>query len=792
MLRLILFFFTILLNVFVAEVRANASLKFVVNDSTKSVTFSVYGASLTMIYVDGGTFTMGATEEQGSEATNEEKPQHKVTLDGYYIGQTEVTQALWKAVMGDNPSYFKGDDNRPIEDVRMNDIITFIGKLNEITGQNFRLPTEAEWEFAARGGNKSKGYKYSGSDNLMDVAWYVYNSNRTTEPVGTKAPNELGLYDMSGNVWEWCQDFWGPYRRSKQKNPQGPTDGYERVIRGGACYKDEMVCRNSFRYYLSPDLRGEFIGFRLVLPELNPKLPTSFTYVPPTVHVPTPKSYRTIVVNGIPFNMVLVDGGSFNMGTKDVPGGNVGYDETPVHQVTLDSFYIGQTEVTQELWLALMDDNPSYHKKGDMKMPVGNVGWNDCQAFIAKLDSLTGIPFRLPTEAEWEFAARGGNESKGYKYAGSDKIEEVAWYKKGADEEDKDDQNYGLHHVATKLPNELGIYDMSGNVCEWCQDFYDKTYYSTSPAYNPQGPSEGSLRVNRGGCWSVIAGGCTVAFRGNSLEDYKTPYDGLRLVFSPQELNDTLPPVATFNDAPTPIESFPLNPTFTVNGVSFAMITVEGGTFLMGTFKQDYYNELGLNWDANHEHEVTLRSYGIGQTEVTQELWQAVMGNNPSRFKDNKQNPVELVSWNDCQKFITKLNEITGQTFRLPTEAEWEFAARGGNKSQGYKFSGSNTLDDVAWYNGNSGIAVHQVATKAPNELGIYDMSGNVYEWCNDWYDEAYYRRSPLKNPKGPSMGSHRVLRGGCYDDYNNCSFFHRWYYFPDEKKYFIGFRLAL
>jgi len=777
MLRLILFFSTLLLSAFDAPIMANNNVKYIFNDSIKSITLLVYETPLTMVYVDGGTFTMGATEEQGDDAVYNERPTHKVTLDGYYIGQTEVTQALWKTVMGKNPSKLKGDDNRPVENVSRTDIMTFINKLNEITGQSFRLPTEAEWEFAARGGNKSKSYKYSGSNNLSDVAWYGYNTNHSTEPVATKVANELGIYDMSGNVSENCQDVWGRYSATKQKNPQGPKKGDGRVIRGGNWISEEKECRNSSRNMLLdyPYDYNSSVGLRLVLPEVTKELLSS---KPPVVSDRTPKSFRTIVVNGVPFDMILVEGGSFNMGTKDAPGGNIGNDETPVHQVTLDSFYIGQTEVTQELWLALMDDNPSYDNKGDMKMPVGNVGWNDCQTFIAKLNSLTGIPFRLPTEAEWEFAARGGNESKGYKYAGSNYLDDVAWYKKDADEVDKDGQNYGLHHVATKSPNELGIYDMSGNVSEWCQDWYDNFYYSVSPEHNPKGPEEGYRRINRGGNYSSKDSWCTVTSRGSYFEHDSNQYLGFRLVFSPQGLNGTLPQVAKYDDVPTPIECLPANPTFTVNGVTFKIITVEGGKFFMGNNKE--------------KHEVIIRNYGIGQTEVTQELWQAVMGSNPSRFIGNKQNPVEVVSWNDCQTFITRLNEITGQSFRLPTEAEWEFAARGGNKSKGYIYAGSNTLDDVAWYQDNSGTAVHPVATKTPNELGIYDMSGNVSEWCQDWYDDDYYRRSPLKNPTGPSTGSQRVLRGGCFGDEMSCSYFYRNHDFPNQKSYYYGFRLAL
>ncbi len=238
-------------------------------------TFTVNGVSFTMRLVEGGTFQMGATSEQGNDAYDNEKPVHKVSLKSYYIGETEVTQALWKAVMGSNPSYFKGD-NLPVENVSWNECQEFIRKLNQKTGKNFRLPTEAEWEYAARGGKKSKGYKYAGSNTLRDVAWFgqcngnTYdngNSGEKTHPVKGKAANELGLYDMSGNVWEWCQDWYGDYSSGSLSNPTGPSTGKSRVLRGGCWINFAMYCRVSFRHFNLPDNRGSYFGFRLALPQ---------------------------------------------------------------------------------------------------------------------------------------------------------------------------------------------------------------------------------------------------------------------------------------------------------------------------------------------------------------------------------------------------------------------------------------------------------------------------------------------------------------------------------------------
>ena len=227
--------------------------------------------------------------------------------------------------------------------------------------------------------------------------------------------------------------------------------------------------------------------------------------------------------------------------------------------------------------------------------------------------------------------------------------------------------------------------------------------------------------------------------------------------------------------------AFHENKTFTVNGVSFEMVFVEGGTFQMGSNDGDD-NEKPV-------HSVTLSDYYIGQTEVTQELWQAVMGSNPS-YDMGAKNPVNNVSWNDCQEFISKLNRLTGGCFRLSTEAEWEYAARGGNKSRGYKYSGSDDLGSVAWYKDNSGREVHPVGSKSANELGLYDMSGNVYEWCADWYDS--YPSSSQTNPTGASSGSHRVNRGSSWIyGAASCSVANRGRNTPSGSYSDLGLRLA-
>lgn len=283
------------------------------------ITVTAKGVSFKMIRVQGGTFTMGATNEQGSDAYDDEKPAHQVTLSTYYIGETEVTQELWKAVMGSNPSDFapketnasqcsydafvadakrlnakkpsavkiptrqewdaamvttSGSLKRPVEQVSWDDCQEFIRRLNQLTGRTFRLPTDAEWEYAARGGSKSRGYKYAGGNDINTVAWYDKNAyykgesspDYGTHVVKTKSPNELGLYDMSGNVWELCQDWYGDYNASAQTNPKGPATASARVVvRGGCWYYSARFCRVSFRNSFNPNYRVNYMGLRLVL-----------------------------------------------------------------------------------------------------------------------------------------------------------------------------------------------------------------------------------------------------------------------------------------------------------------------------------------------------------------------------------------------------------------------------------------------------------------------------------------------------------------------------------------------
>ena len=437
-----------------------------------------------MVHVQGGTFRMGCTAEQ-RDCDDDEEPVHRVRVSDFEISQYEVTQALWETVMGEDPSGFEGCGQCPVESVSWDDVQMFLKKLNELTGEEYRLPTEAEWEYAARGGQRSRGYQYAGSETLDVVAWYDATSGGKTHPVGQKEPNELGLYDMSGNVLEWTQDCWNDNYRGAPSDGRAWESGNceQRVLRGGSWSDKPGGFRSAFRLMDLTGNRYGNVGFRLA---------------------------RTL----LEIQMVHVQGGTFRMGCT-AEQRDCDDDEEPVHRVRVSDFEISQYEVTQALWETVMGEDPSGFE-GCGQCPVESVSWDDVQMFLKKLNELTGEEYRLPTEAEWEYAARGGQRSRGYQYAGSETLDVVAWY----------DATSGgkTHPVGQKEPNELGLYDMSGNVLEWTQDCWNDNYRGAPSDGRAWESGNCEQRVLRGGSWydsprflrSALRFGGTAGNRDNS------------------------------------------------------------------------------------------------------------------------------------------------------------------------------------------------------------------------------------------------------------------------------------
>ena len=521
-----------------------------------------------MVHVQGGSFTMGCTSEQ-KYCDDDEKPTHRVQVNDFEISKYEVTQELWEAVMGTNPSHFSGCAQCPVGRVSWNDIQAFLQKLNA-GGGGYRLPSEAEWEYAARGGQESRRYQYSGSNNPEAVAWYTDNSGNRTHPVGQKQANELGLYDLSGNVAEWVQDCW-----NKDYNG-APSDGRAwesgkcslRVLRGGSWYIVPIFLRSAIRLWLAPDIRLSHFGFRLArsLPqaareqaareqaeqqraeqavrveeEQLPFLVGGHYYSKPNPNRPWSmgqtvqeqaaqeeaakaeaerqrirreqvlakvKQQREQMLAQVNAQMVQVQGGRFRMGCEEgffSSDSNCSPEEGPARRVEVGSFEISKYEVTQEVWEAVMGENPSYFR-GCAQCPVERVSWDDIQVFLQRLNA-SGGQYRLPSEAEWEYAARGGQQSQGYEYAGSDDPDAVAWYGENG--------GFKTHPVGQKQSNELGLYDMSGNVEEWVQDCWNNSYAGA--------PSDGQAweqgEFCSGRSWRVYRGGAYISSRRLASRD---------------------------------------------------------------------------------------------------------------------------------------------------------------------------------------------------------------------------------------------------------------------------------
>ena len=392
----------------------------------------------------------------------------------------------------------------------------------------------------------------------------------------------------------------------------------------------------------------------------------------------------------------------------------------------------------------------------------------------------------------------------------------MAWYYENSGDSRLDDSSRDVnkldsnhcktHPVGRKKANELGLYDMSGNVWEWCLDDWNGDSSKQKAEFSRGNDQDGSLRVYRGGCWDCNAWFCRSARRGDLDPGSRGNNLGFRVALVPAEgygTNTEAAPVNTSQQksssesslagsgsasqqAPSP-EQWSIS---LLGDVKLELVKVEAGSFTMSA------ND-GENFDDEVPHRATLtKDFYIGRTEVTQAQWKAVMGSNPSYFKGDDL-PVEQVSWNEAMEFCGKLNDMgkapSGWKFTLPTETQWEYAARGGKKSKGYKYSGSDKADEVAWYSSNSGSKTHPVGQKKSNELGLYDMSGNVWEWCPDDRNGDSSKQKAEFVRGNDQVGSYRVIRGGGWGNYaRNCRSANRSSNIPGTRLFHLGFRVAL
>ncbi|MBR6171312.1 MAG: SUMF1/EgtB/PvdO family nonheme iron enzyme [Bacteroidaceae bacterium] len=481
---------------------------------------------------------------------------------------------------------------------------------------------------------------------------------------------------------------------------------------------------------------------------------------------------------------------------KKVKGGDYSMEYMYESQVTtvtgrLSDFYICPVEVTNKLWSAVMGWKPEGQSNNGDSYPVSNVNYYDIVkegGFIDRLNKIcanqlpSGKRFALPTEAQWEYAARGGQESRGYIYSGSNTLDEVAWY--------ADNSNGTSHPVSLKQPNELGLYDMTGNVWEWTRDnfvYFDKL--TLNQGLNYVCNANNSYRVNRGGSYATRQTGLETAYHTWLGMHQSYQNRGLRLVlvddFNEEKLveparPDNLLTIAVKNG---------------IVGYYLPMVAVKGGNYVL------VYERDGEQKTVSG----TLSDFYMCQTETMNYIWETVMGSKPQGQTESEGlYPVTMVNYEDITKsggFLDKLNTMcadqlpAGMRFSLATEAEWHYAANGGRKSHGYIYAGSNTISDVAWYSNNGGHASHFVASKQPNELGIYDLSGNVWEYCHDWYaDLADIPADQGTDYAGPVSGNRIAGCGGCYDSepYTCTNAYHGREIEHNGRNATLGFRIVL
>ncbi|MEM9293234.1 MAG: formylglycine-generating enzyme family protein [Acidobacteriota bacterium] len=540
--------------------------------------------------------------------------------------------------------------------------------------------------------------------------------------------------------------------------------------------------------------------------------------------------------------------GRFLMGSPKGESSRHDWEMLPRPVVLTQGFWFGETPVVQALWEALGLGNPSRFQSPGR--PVDQATWEEAQAF-AKVVSERWRPLelRLPTEAEWEYACRAGTTTSTYvgelKILGFNNaplLDGVSWYggnsgvdfdlKEGVDSSEWEEKQYqntkaGSREVGLKVPNSWGLYDTLGNVFEWCADYWAEGSDVEGNVVDPIGPVEGSGRVIRGGAWYSGAQLVRAAFRGRDRPGLRSAYLGFRLALDPgpvrgaqrlgavrgkHEERDDLVQIANAGRRPRPEWSidhgkdrFGRWAVVEVDDVRHVLRWIKPSTFWMGSPE----NEEGRWNDEGPRREVTLtKGFWLGQTPCTQALWTAVMENNPSRFV-HPERPVEKVSWDDCQEFLQRIAEkVPGFYPRLPTEAEWEFACRAGRKTTTYagqlKISEEGEaplLDKIAWYskNSHSGFDLagdkkgsRIVKKKDVNDWGLYDMLGNVYEWCNDYWSDLYDPDDTV-DPTGPGDGSGRVLRGGAWcSDALHVRAAYRVWFLPGYRRNYLGFRLAL
>ena len=447
-------------------------------------------------------------------AKDEDGEEYTISLDSdILVNRFEVTQQEYVAIMGkdSNKSPQKGA-RLPVVNVSWYEARDFCEKLSRITGKKYRLPTTEEWEYACRAGSGSTYFWGDSNSQAQRYAWFAENSEGKIQRIGQKQQNKWRLHDICGNVWEWCSDA------VKTNSKRWKADETYRSIRGGSIASNTEALKASLFAEQTKAKNSVDIGFRIAREADKPKAtseePSAANAINPAVTSEFTAAEKKNITNLL--QLVRIPSGSFTMGSRE------GYpDESPPHKVAISRpFWIGKYEVTQELYELVMKANPSSFKSP--QRPVDTVSWEEAMAFCKKISELTGDKYRLPTEAEWEYACRGGSSTRFYWGNDKNQASKHAWY--------NDNSQLMTHDVGQKGHNNWGLYDINGNVAEWCMDIYDKFYYSGSPRRDPLCRKGDTIRVHRGGSWTTIGSVLTSSKRSSNTEYYHYYDLGFRLV----------------------------------------------------------------------------------------------------------------------------------------------------------------------------------------------------------------------------------------------------------------------
>ncbi len=844
---------------------------------------------LVMIDIPGGTFMMGC-RSGGGYLPPPEGPIREVTLtNNFQIGQFEVTQAQWVSVMGTKPwSGFSDVADEPdaaAVNISWEDASAFARRLTSLTGKVFRLPTEAEWEYVSL--LPQAGDSQPEEDSVFNMVSGPYewcqdffsvfsygNGSAVVDPLGVKEGcarvirGGFRRYDPACQIekdrsWDYA-DRHNKHYGFRLLRPLGTPDLY---VDRSTVYLDRwspstsVVVENSggggLKWTaLSSDSSiivtpSTFAGGRTEVTLSgtdfdqnatayvifsNDENPADFEEVEVQVHGNGPVETFTLPGN-VSLPMVEIPGGHFVMGSS-----NGESDETPAREVTIrQTFQMGQTEVTQEQWVAVMGTTPwsgQSFVQDSPHAPAAYISWNSALQFISELNQLTGVTFRLPTEAEWEYACRAGTTTDYYFGDDAADLSAYAWWF------DNSDAPYASS-VGQLLPNAFGLYDTHGNVGEWCMDWYDSRYYESGPMSDPAGAAFGAERVLRGGSWLDNATACRSANRSSAPQDAEDFFTGFRLVrdtgaralesdtstvfLSPDMSSTTIrvedkgtgftswsamsdnpsivvsPDVFAGNQAEVTISATDFGPHYTgeihfVNtdnptdvlrvsvdvcsdcetetimlpgGVPLTMVAIPAGTIVL---------------DLSGREIAAHNQFQLGQFEVTWAQWKAV-NNRVSEISDlDYVTPVRNVHWDSAQAFIESLNALTGYHFRLPSDNEWEYGCRAGTTTAYSYGDDVSILGDYGNFRDGGGNEP-MVGQLLPNAFGLYDMHGNVAEWCGEPIDRRLCNLDSEDIFETPEPVASR--RGGSYDSAAEDCRSESYFYDILVNRPDVGFRLA-